>query len=513
MIHVGWNSQNAPLGAETTRREPLSFKSSLTVCMMIRVILLAALILPVGAAQERPRINVGGVVPNQPGNLRSLKPGIEVSIYGQHLGPTIGCTAGAGGWSDVKQLCGTAVTVGGVPAVLLYVQDKQINLRVPFNVPTEGLVPFVVTRDGRISPAVPARFEPYLATIKPSGMPYVDMPVWIEIQLPSPLWRSLRYPVTIRPADFGGHQFEVRRDGILLPPKAARYALPVVLGGPGTYGTVGSGSLVGLPHEPKNPRQLPLHLMYRFDRPGRYEVRYIGYDFRYPMQKHALARSPWIPIQVRPLAPGKRQAWLESMRSAEPGDPVEWLSDYLPSLLAVPDAAVLPLLKNAVYHPNDLVRQYVLYALSFFDDSLLISWIPATIQSSGPTPDLAYLLSWRRDLFQSRGSEIVHAVLPHLKSTSPLLAAGALQTLYFLKPQYDWKTHPEIPGLLDRAVASQAERLIGMHSAVVLQPLALYLGTWKTETSRRLLRHLVAEGTVREQAEICLQWISNAAGR
>jgi hypothetical protein len=179
----------------------------------------------------------------------------------------------------------------------------------------------------------------------------------------------------------------------------------------------------------------------------------------------------------------------------------------------MPDAAVLPLLKNAVYHPNDLVRQYVLYALAFFDDTLLISWITATIPSSGPTPNLAYLLSWRRDLFQSRGSEIVHAVLPYLKSTSPLLTAGALQTLYFLKPQYDWKQHPEIPGLLDRAVANEAERLIGTHSAAVLQPLALYLGTWKAETSRRLLKRLVAEGTVREQAEICLRWISDAAGR
>src|SRR5437870_6859854 len=63
---------------------------------MVCVILLVALVLPVGANQEMPRINVDGVVPNQPGNLRSLKPGIEVSIYGQHLGPTIGCTAGAG---------------------------------------------------------------------------------------------------------------------------------------------------------------------------------------------------------------------------------------------------------------------------------------------------------------------------------------------------------------------------------------------------------------------------------
>jgi len=474
-------------------------------------VILAALVLGAAAAQEMPRINVDGVVPNQPGIPGPLKPGIEVSIYGQHLGPKIGCTAGAGGWSDVRQLCGTAVAVGGVPAALLYAQDQQINLRIPFNVPTEGMVPFVVTTEGRASPTVPVRFAPYLAAITRSGVSYVDMPVWIEIQLPDPLGHSLRYPVTIRPADFGGHQFEVRRHGVLLRPNSARHALPVTGSGLGTVGTVGSGSLLGLPHEPKNPRRLPLHLLYRFDRPGMYEVRYVGYDFRYPMEKHVLACSPWIPIQVRPLPPGKRRAWLDSMRSAEPGDPVEWLSDYLPSLLAVPDAEVLPLLKGAVYHPNDLVRQYALYALSLFDDTLLSGWIPAAIQASGPTPELAYLLSWRRDLFQPRGNQIVQAVLPYLKSASPLLTAGALQTLYFMKPQYDWKAHPETPGRLDRAVAGEAERLIGTHNAAILQPLALYLGIWKAETSRGLLRRLVAEGTVREQAEICLRWIGETA--
>ena len=201
-------------------------------------VILAALVLGAAAGQEMPLINVDGVIPNQPGIQGPLKPGIEVSVYGQHLGPETGCTAGAGGWSDVKQLCGTAVTVGGVPAALLYVQDKQINLRIPFNVPTEGMVPFVVTREGRASPAVPVRFAPYLAAITPPGTSYVDMPIWIEIQLPDPLWHSLRYPVTIRPADFGGHQFEVRRDGVLLPPNSPRLALPS-LGGLGTYGTIG----------------------------------------------------------------------------------------------------------------------------------------------------------------------------------------------------------------------------------------------------------------------------------
>lgn len=472
---------------------------------------IAAVVLGVGAAQETPRINLGGIVPNKSDVAGPITPGIDVSVYGLQLGPKTGCRAGTGGRTEVKQLCGTAVTVGGVPAELLYVQEQQVNLRIPYNVPTEGDVSFVVTREGRASAAMAVRFSPYLAAIKHSGVAYVDMPIWIEIQLPAPLWHSLRYPVTTYPADFGGHQFEVRRNGVLLRPNSPRQPIPIARGGPGGYGTVGWGRLVGLPHEPRNPRRLPLHLAYRFDRPGPYEVRYLGYDFRYPMEKHVLARSPWIRIQVRPFSVVRRQTWLDSMRSAEPADPVEWLSDYLPSLLAVPDAAALSFLNGALYHPDSLLRRYALNALALFDDALLANWVPATIQAKGPTPEFAYLLSWLRILFQSRGSDIAHAALPYMKSTSPLLTAGALQTLYFLKPQYDWKSHPDVPGLMDRTVAGEAGRLIETHNPTVLQPLALYLGTWKNATSRKLLRRLVAEGTVREQAEICLRWIGEGS--
>ena len=86
------------------------------------------------AVQEIPTINAGGIVPNKPGAAGPLTPGIEVSNYGHYLGPLTGCTARA---NDVKQLCGTAVTVGGIPAALLYVQQQQINLRIPAN---EGTV-------------------------------------------------------------------------------------------------------------------------------------------------------------------------------------------------------------------------------------------------------------------------------------------------------------------------------------------------------------------------------------
>src|SRR5581483_1881022 len=147
---------------------------------MTGVLFLAAVTLS-AAAQEIPRINPDGVIANGPGPRAPLTPGMEISIYGQHLGPEAGCTARA---RELHELCGTVVTVGGISADLLYVQEKQINVRAPYNMPIEGMVPFIVTREGLASAAVAAQFGPYNAAIAVSGVVYADMPVWVDIGLP-----------------------------------------------------------------------------------------------------------------------------------------------------------------------------------------------------------------------------------------------------------------------------------------------------------------------------------------
>ncbi|MFN7925356.1 MAG: hypothetical protein U0Q16_34980 [Bryobacteraceae bacterium] len=462
----------------------------------------AVFLASMGAAQQTPRINPGGIVSNDSRQRSPITPGLEVSVYGRHLGPAAGCTVP--NRQAVTELCGTTATVGGVPAGLLYVEDHQINLRIPFNVPTEGDVPFVVTRAGGASPAVTARFAAYPASIKVTGPVRVDMPVWIEVELPERLRSSLRYPMRIRPTDFGGHWLEVRRNGHDFNPSLPKRTMPGMGGGLGGYGTVGTGGLIGLPHQPRNPNRLPLHLIYRLDHPGRYEIRYIGYDFR-STRKHVLVRSPWISLEVKPPDRGIRQAWLESMRRNEPTDPVEWLSDYLPSALASPGAEALPFVRKGLYHSNNLVREYARDSLSLFDDALLIDGIPAIIREQGPTPELAYLVSWWRPLFQPHSHNLAQSLLPWRESGSRLQTAGSLETLHFMRAHYDWSAHPGVPERMDQAVAVAFPRLLETHDVLVLQPLALYLGTWKSETAKTLLRRLIVEGTVREQAEICLR--------
>lgn len=285
--------------------------------------------------------------------------------------------------------------------------------------------------------------------------------------------------------------------------------MPKTIGCVGGFGSIGPCGPLGLPHEPKNPARLPLHLLYRFDKPGVYEVRYQGYDFRYPVERHVLARSWWLRFEVHEFPGPRRTGWLAAIRRTAPSDPVELLSDFLPSVLALPDAGALAIVEDYLYHSNSLVRQYSLYALYGFDDHLVVQHMAEVIRKRGPTPELAYYLSWRRKAFQPQATELMRAVLPYLDATAPLLSSGALQALAFLKEHFDWHGHPQMPGVMDSAVLNSAARLMRPHNPETLRQLAEYLGTVRNDQSRKLLWRLVDDQNVREQALISLTWIAN----
>jgi len=329
------------------------------------------LLLPfVALAAEVPVFTASSVLPANAARQELLRPYMLVSIYGHHLGPATGCAAPRMTYPEPPELCGASVTVGGTKSSLLYVQDKQINLRVPYTATAEGPIAFVVTYQGRSSVPVPVRFGPQTARIQLTGPAYVHMPIWIHVDLPEPHTHYL-YPITIVPGNFGGHKFEVRRNGILLPPLQPAHPYPMGYEGPRGYGSIGGGVMLGLPHEPKNLSRLPLHLAYRFDKPGLYEVRYLGHDDvegRGPV----LARSSWLRLEVLDFPLSKRDAWLAAMRQSAPADPVELVTDFLPSILALPDNAVLSILKEYLLNSNGLVRDYAQYALYTLYDNPLI---------------------------------------------------------------------------------------------------------------------------------------------
>ncbi len=462
-----------------------------------------------GAQTQAPKFTAASVAPSNATRPVPLAPGALVSIYGLHLGPSQGCVGQNGPAGYPSELCGVKVTVAAVAAGLLYVQDRQVNLRVPATVSSEGLLDFIVTYNGVSSAPAPVRFAAQTATLSLAGAAYVHMPVWVEVQLPYPWHDAIRYPMDIWPGNFRGHELEVRRNGVILDRVHGSKPAFGIGGGPGSIGGIGGGGRIGLPGEPKHRGRLPLHLVYRFDQPGAYEVRYTAFDWRYPSTRHALVRSRWTRITIQPFSKGQRERWLEQQEQSVPQEPVELLSDYLPSVLALPDRRVLRFLESYLYHSNDLVRQYTLYSLYYFNDQTLAREVPEILRRRGPTEGLAFFLSWRRRLFAVRGAELVDIISPYLRSPVPQIAGGALHALLFLKPHYDWKAAPNMPARIDREVSRVAGQLVEARDRAVLSPLALYLGSWKTDRSRELLWRLVEEPSVREQALICLTWIGD----
>ena len=89
------------------------------------------------------------------------------------------------------------------------------------------------------------------------------------------------------------------------------------------------------------------------------------------------------------------------------------------------------------------------------------------------------MLSWRKDIFASNAGQLIDSLITHLRSASSLSAAGALQALGFLRPQY-----PDMKQKLDAAVLAVAPLLRRQDREEVLQPLANYLRLVDAERSR-----------------------------
>jgi hypothetical protein len=123
---------------------------------------------------------------------------------------------------------------------------------------------------------------------------------------------------------------------------------------------------------------LPLHLMYRFDEPGVYSVRFTGRVYKYPGAVQVTTESDWTDVVVEPYSDAERIAWLQSevlkARTASVG---ELVGDIIPSLLARTDEAALAVLLPLLDHPDGLVRQCARMALPLFDESVQRRVIPA----------------------------------------------------------------------------------------------------------------------------------------
>jgi len=320
------------------------------------------------ALAQVPRFDARDVRPQGSAEPRPLLPGIGVWIFGEKLGPNCGVTNMMDPATYQTELCGIRVLFGDMPARLLSTSPGQINLIAPDHAWEDEMVNVQVIREGVGSGVVPVRFgvdRPILSLAAPA---FAGMPVWIHVEMP--VGRGfLRYPHWTLPWDIAPGRFEVRFAGHELAMLPQLPFLPPILG----------NRMVGLPHEPA-PKYLdraPLHLVYAFDWPGTYEVRYIETRFDPRTRKETLyQQSEWTKVEIQPSTAAQRATWLANLAASAPSDPVELMADYLPSLLAVRDETVLRILARYLDSPDQVLRTYADYALHYFDPGLLQRVVP-----------------------------------------------------------------------------------------------------------------------------------------
>jgi hypothetical protein len=224
---------------------------------------------------------------------------------------------------------------------------------------------------------------------------------------------------------------------------------------------------------------LPLHLLYKFDEPGTYEVRYTLWSEPPEMTHRADFRiqSEWTRIEVLPSLPGQRAQWLNALRRNPPQDAAALLSDVLPSLLGFPDAESLEILTDYLYDPDASVRRYAGNGLFYWPDDTVSRTLKALLRSKGPSDAIIRWLP--------RSEEIVQASVPYLESDSAVILEGAIAAL-------TWAPHTGGP-VLDAELRS-AEHIVPRVDDQSGSNLAQRMAESKAPRVHALLSRLLEQG-------------------
>ena len=451
------------------------------------------------AADPAPEFTAAGVV-RSTGTAKILVPGVHMSIYGQHLAPAGRSCSGSADpqrretpnlrrpdqrFVDTAiypaELCGVQVLIGDKPGGLLFVSEKQINFKLPQDSPESGSVELRVVRMGESSAPVTMEAGFEKTTISLEEPAYVGMPVWLKVDLPVESG-TIRYPYVLGPAGFGCNEFEVRRGGraLTVEPGANWMRFGGVFSGNicGSYAAAGPSNRTG---------RLPLHLLYRFDEPGAYEVRISVWDrppgFGPPGTLRA--RSEWTPIEILPTKPDQRVRWLKSLLEHPPSDPAELMTDTLPSLLGVPDDLSFEILAGHLYHRDATVRRYAMDGLSYWPEDVASARLLGLLRTKGPSDSLLHFLTRQPDFRAAHSGEIVELSLPFLTAESPILLGGAVAAL--LPASRD---NP----VLREAMLRSAEHVISRADSQTGSDLAHAIAATKEERAHAILQRLLEKG-------------------
>lgn len=443
-----------------------------------------------------PVFRADRVLPSSYDRPAPMQPGMLFSIYGENLGPGQGCV----GQPKIvprdrapavavypPELCGVQVLLGDKAAGLLWAQASQINFQVPEGVPMETTAPLRVIFNSVSSAAVNARLSALAAELTVDQPATTMGPVWVEVAGPPGAFPEPSYPFRLGPADFGCTVFEVRRHGAPVPRVPFR----------GVVGFVTSGSICGslalpAPEPPRN--RIPLHLAWRFDQPGEYEVRY-SYRPGFVENSPATPYSTWTRFEVRAGTAEERRRWLEAL--PVPASPQLLITSYIPSLLGIPDAASLRLLTPLLYHPDSTVRDFALRGMGFWPDADFSAAARRALKERGPSDGVIRLLREKVDAPE---------LIPCLQSPDPVLRNGALFGMQAL-----FRTGRAGPDAIDAVLAAR-ERFLRSPEAQTRINYVSLLGSVHDERAGRLLWQVAEGGRAEsEQALVALSWRKDPA--
>jgi hypothetical protein len=435
-----------------------------------------------------------------------LASGLVLSIFGEHMGPAAGCSGNhdANG-TYPKELCDTQVLVGGIPSELLWVQAGQINFKVPPKTPIQGAADLLVVYQGRSSQAVAMPLGVESAALSLDSPARVGMPIWLKLKAPYYQDSAIRYPFMIFPASFGCYEVEVRRGGVLLP-RIADFSKQAFEGMTVSGPACGS---IGFSSEPHFKDRLPLHLQYRFDKPGTYEVRLSKRNVFSSDAPSVVA--PWTKIEILPADARARRLWLADRIAHAPTNTADLLTDFLPGILGVPDVESLLALRPYLYHPDRLVREYAMYGLTYWPPNQVAPKLWEWIRAQGPSDVTVDFFLHLKEFSASRAAELAELSIPYLQSNSAVLVYGGLRALSRIVLPLDSPVTPDIRARAGDAMIRAADHIIPLDPENTNQFVA-DIGQLRDERSHGLLWDLVnRHGPNSGQALFALAWRKSPA--
>jgi hypothetical protein len=332
---------------------------------------------------------------------------------------------------------------------------------------------------------------------------YTGQPLWLHADV-TPTVPEVHYPYRDNPADFGPNLVELAHNGVAVTPRSHQ-----------TWPTDGSGIVDGsIAPVGSPPNRLPLHVLYAVDEPGRYSVRWTKLRHEVGNQgmvEVTLARSDWITFEVRRSTLKQRDAWLQTLLANAPTNPGALVGDYLPSLLAAaPDVRALRAVLDQTYSPHEVVGSVASGSLQFFTASDIATEVVGEIKRRGPSDGLAYVVSWKAQLFQDRQEVLAGICIQYVQPAKSTQVAAALKMLGFVLHSQNWPAAPELTSWANGHVLATAPAIIADGNSSATQQLAIYLGGIKTDRSRQLLTLIALRpGTEGEQARTALTWIGD----